>query len=107
VDHQNVEKNKMVLGPDSITKYPTPRLVARVQIPGTISTPIIVKDKIIACTDDGIFLYKLIQSKKNKFELKLIDKVGGLEIDATPIVWDGRVYIAVRDGYMYCFGKLQ
>jgi len=95
----------MVFGPDSITKYHTPKLIAKVQIPGTISTPIMVKDKIIACTDDGIFLYQLIQTKKNKFELKLLDKVVGLEIDATPIVWNGRVYIAVRDGFMYCFGR--
>ena len=105
VDHQSIDKRKMVLGPDSITKYPTPKLIAKVQIPGTISTPIMVKDKIIAGTDDGIFLYQLVQTKKNKYELKLLDKVGGLEIDATPIVWDGKVYIAVRDGYMYCFGN--
>ncbi|RLD68951.1 MAG: hypothetical protein DRI95_01585 [Bacteroidetes bacterium] len=105
VDHQSIEKKKMVLGPDSLTKYPTPKLIAKVQIPGTISTPIMVKDKIIACTDDGIFLYQLFQTKKNKYNLELIDKVSGLEIDATPIVWDGKVYIAVRDGYMYCFGS--
>ena len=105
VDHKNIEKRKMVLGPDSISKYPTPKLIAKAQIPGTISTPIIVKDKIIAATDNGIFLYKLIKTKKNKYELKLLDKIEGLEIDATPIVWDGRVYIAVRNGYMYCFGS--
>lgn len=104
VDHQSIEKKKMVLGPDSTTLYHTPKLVAKVQIPGTISTPIIVGDKIIAGTDDGLFLYQLVHIKKHKYELRLLDKIPGLEIDATPIVWDGRVYIAVRDGYMYCFG---
>lgn len=104
VDHQNIMKGEKVLGPDSITQFNTPTLIAKVNIPGTISSPIIVKNRIIAATDNGIFLYELVKNKK-KYELKLLDKVEGLEIDATPIVWDKRVYIAVRDGYMYCFGE--
>jgi len=39
------------------------------------------------------------------YTLDLLDKVEGLPIDATLIVWDKRIYIAVRDGYMYCFGE--
>jgi outer membrane protein assembly factor BamB len=105
VNHQKLEKNKKVLAPDSTTYYATPKLIAQVQIPGTISTPIIVNDKIIAGTDDGLYLYQLVKIKKGKYELKLLDKVDNLEIDATPIVWDKKVYIAVRDGYMYCFGN--
>lgn len=104
VDHQKIEKGKFALGPDSITKFPMPRLIAKANIPGTISSPIIVKNKIIAATDNGLFLYELVKNKKS-YELKLLDKVEGLEIDATPVVWDGRVYIAVRDGFMYCFGE--
>ena len=105
LDHQKTEKKKTVLGPDSTTWFKTPKLVAKANIPGTISTPIIVKDKIIATTDDGLYLYQLVKRKK-KYELKLLDKVQGLEIDATPIVWDKKIYIAVRDGYMYCFGEM-
>jgi len=104
VDHKKTEKRKTVLGPDSITSFKTPKLIAKVDIPGTIGTPIIIKDKIVAPTDNGLFLYQLVKKKK-KYELKLLDKVEGLEIDATPIVWDKKVYIAVRDGYMYCFGE--
>ena len=92
VDHKSIDKKKTVLGPDSLTVYPTPKLIAKVQIPGTISTPIIVNDKIIAGTDNGIFLYQLVKAKRNKYELKLLDKVEDLEIDATPIVWNGKVY---------------
>ncbi|MBN2756069.1 MAG: PQQ-binding-like beta-propeller repeat protein [Bacteroidales bacterium] len=105
VDHKSIEKSKMVLGPDSITKYPTPILIAKTKIPGTISTPIIVKDIIIATTDSGIYLYQLKQNKDNSYSLILLDKVDNLEIDATPIVWDKRVYIASRNGYIYCFGE--
>jgi len=105
VDHQKIDKKRKALAPDSTTYYATPKLIAEVQIPGTISTPIIVGDKIIAGTDDGLFLFQLVKIKKDKYELKLLDKVPDLEIDATPIVWNKRVYIAVRDGYMYCFGN--
>lgn len=105
LDHQNIEKKKTVLGPDSVTYFNTPKLIAKAQIPGTISTPIIVKDKIIAATDEGLFLFQLIKKKK-EYELVLLDKVEGLEIDATPIVWDKKIYIAVRNGYMYCFGEV-
>ncbi|PIE01184.1 MAG: hypothetical protein CSA81_12560 [Acidobacteria bacterium] len=105
LDHKRTEKGKLVLGPDALTSFNTPKLVVKTQIPGSISTPLIVKDKIVACTDAGIFLFQLIKNRST-YELKLLDKVEGLEIDSTPIVWDGRVYIAVRDGYMYCFGDL-
>jgi len=104
LDHQKLEKGKTVFGPDSITKFNTPKVIAKVNIPGTISTPLIIKDKIIAATDSGLYLYALVKVGKN-YTLDLLDKVEGLPIDATPIVWDKRIYIAVRDGYMYCFGE--
>jgi outer membrane protein assembly factor BamB len=88
VDHQKLEKGKFVLGPDSITKFPTPKLIAKVNIPGTISTPLIVEDKIVAATDSGLFLYKLVKKDK-KYNLELLDKVEGLPIDATPFGMDG------------------
>ena len=28
----------------------------------------------------------------------------GGTFESTPIVWDGRVYIGCRDGYLYCLG---
>ncbi len=104
IDHKNIETGKKVPGPDNNTWFNTPKLIAKTTIPGTISTPIIIKDKIIAATDSGLFLFKLVKTGKT-YKLELLDKVDGLPIDATPIVWDKRVYIAVRDGYMYCFGE--
>jgi len=104
LNHQKTEKGKFTLGPDNKTNFPMPLMIAKVNIPGTISTPIIVKDKIVAATDEGLFLYQLIKYN-DSYELLLLDKVDGLPIDATPVVWDGKVYIAVCDGYMYCFGE--
>jgi len=105
VDHEKIQKGKTVLGPDSLTRFNTPVVIAQTRVPGTIATPLIIKDKIIAPTDSGLFLFKLVKENKS-YKLELLDKVEGLPIDATPIVWDRRLYIAVRDGYMYCFGDI-
>lgn len=102
VEHNVIDKGKTAIGPDGITKYPMPKLLFDEKIEGTISTPIIVHDKIIAATDNGLFLYK-IDLKKNKLEL--LDMVPDLEIDATPIAVDGKIFIASRNGYLYCFGE--
>jgi len=102
VEHNKIEKGKTATGPDGKTKYPIPKLLFDEKIEGTISTPIIVNDKIIAATDNGLFLYK-IDLKNNK--LTLLDKVPDLEMDATPIAVDGKIYIASRNGYLYCFGE--
>ncbi|MFU8890443.1 MAG: PQQ-binding-like beta-propeller repeat protein [Anaerosomatales bacterium] len=29
---------------------------------------------------------------------------GGGSFESTPLVWEGRVYIGSRDGYLYCLG---
>jgi outer membrane protein assembly factor BamB len=102
VEHDKIDKTKKAIGPDGKTSYPMPKLLFDEKIEGAISTPIIVGNKIIATTDKGIFLYE-IDLKNNK--LNLLDKVPDMEIDATPIAVDGRIYIACRDGYLYCFGN--
>lgn len=102
VDHKKIDPNFYSTAPDGFSALPVPELLFKEKIAGTISTPIIVKDKLIAATDDGLFLYK-IDLKKNK--LTLLDSVPDLEIDATPIAVDGKIYIGVRDGFLYCFGN--
>lgn len=102
VNHTKIDSTRKCLAPDGKTWLPTPEVLFTEYIPGTISTPIIVKDKIVAATDNGIFLYKV--DLKN-MKLKLLDHIPDLEIDATPIAVDGKIYIASRNGYLYCLGK--
>jgi len=102
VRHDKLAKNKTVVGPDGKTEYPTPEVLFIEKTVPAISTPIVVGNKIIAATDRGLFLYE-IDYKNNK--IIVLDKTHSLELDATPIAFDGKIYIACRDGYMYCFGK--
>ncbi len=103
IDYNAIDGTKRVPSPNLKTEYPTPQLLYKYQIGPGISSPIIVNDKIIACSSSGIFLFKY-QWINGKFIMKLLDKITGVPIEASPIVWNKRVYIASRNGYLYCLG---
>ena len=100
VSHTEVEPGKLVLGPDSLTLYPCPRLVYKKYIGPSISTPVFVQDKLIAASYYGIWL--LIHDEENNFAV--LDRFS-TGFESTPIAWNRKIYIASRDGYLYCFGS--
>lgn len=104
-DHTSVNCNDTVLCPNEEKYYPKPKILWKEKTVGTIATPIIVENKIIAPTDEGLFLYEIIFEKNDNISLKLLDKREDLQIDATPIVWNNRIYIADFNGYFYCLGE--
>jgi outer membrane protein assembly factor BamB len=102
-------------------KYRTPQMVFRGDIGGGISTPIIVDDYIVTTGyDQCVHVYRIdyashassggawLKSRDGRrwytsvHELATF-KAGG-SFEATPIVWKGRIYVASRDGYLYCLG---
>jgi outer membrane protein assembly factor BamB len=88
------------LGPREDQSFAQPVITDEVKLPsGTISTPIFVNDKILVGYDSGLDLYQVSPLGK----LKRLDRISGKMFDATPIVWNGRAYIASRDGNLYCF----
>jgi outer membrane protein assembly factor BamB len=107
-----------VKGFDGKTDYPTPIMVAKHDIGGAISTPIFVDDYIIACGYDAkVHVYKITYDAPKGVKLKARDgkdvSVAVTEIasyragafESTPIVWNGRIYVGSRDGYLYCLGE--
>lgn len=99
VDHKSIDTTQMVLGPDSVSVYATPKLVFKKRVGSSISTPIFVDNKLIVAGYGGIYLFEY--DEQNNFTL--LDKRGG-SFESTPIVWNNKIYIASRDGYLYCFG---
>jgi hypothetical protein len=91
------------IGTDGKTLIPMPELLYKSYIGGTISTPIFIKNKLIVALDNGLLLYRI---NKNA-SVELIARLDNMEIDATPIAVDGFLYLASRDGYLYCFGRKQ
>ena len=99
VDHNSIDSTQTVLGPDSLTVYNTPNLIFKYKTGPSISTPIFVDYKLIVAGYWGIHLFEY--NEENKF--RLIQKREGT-FESTPIVWDHKIYVASRDGYLYCFG---
>jgi outer membrane protein assembly factor BamB len=100
VSHREVEPDMMVPGPDSVKLYPCPKLVYRKYIGPSISTPVFVQEKLIAASYFGIWIFTY--DAKNNFIV--LDRFS-TGFESTPVVWDRKIYIASRDGYLYCFGS--
>ena len=99
VCYDKINFDSLVDGPDGKTKYHSPVLKFKTKIGSSISTPIFVKDKLIAAGYHGINLFAF--DKSANFILK--DNWEG-NFEASPVADHGRIYIASRDGYLYCFG---
>jgi outer membrane protein assembly factor BamB len=105
---------------DGKTRMPTPIVVAKRYVGGAISTPIIVDDHVIACGYDAkVHVYRIVYDSPDgkgvplkardghtvRVSLKETDTFGAGSFESTPVVWNGRIYIGSRDGYLYCLGE--
>jgi len=99
VEHNVFEEGETEIGFDGRQKYAKPRLVYKYKTGASISSPIILRNRLVAAGYSGLYLF----GYNAEAEFELIDKrQGGFE--ATPIAWDGRIYIGSKDGWLYCLG---
>jgi outer membrane protein assembly factor BamB len=104
VNYKEIDEEKgKVYGPDNRKTYPLPKLVFKKRIGASISTPIIVEDKLIAAGYGGIHLFEFDENGN----FKLLDEKCPGSFEATPIAWGGKIYIGSRNGYLYCFGEAE
>jgi outer membrane protein assembly factor BamB len=103
VRHDSLQGDTLVTGPDSLSRYPVPVLLDRYRIGPSISSPLISGDKLIAASYNGLFLFRITGGEGSP-RLQLLDRFIA-PFEATPIVWKGHLYLASRNGYLYCFGK--
>lgn len=92
---------KKVIGPNKKNYYQTPKTIFKYKIGESISTPIIVGNKIIAASYSGIFLFEF----DNNMKFRLIKHLDIGSTEATPVVDDGKIYIATKTGFLYCLGR--
>ncbi len=100
IDQMFVNPYDSVAGPCGTKYYPKPQLVFKYYTGPSISTPIFVDDKLIVAGYHGMHLFRY---NKN-CEFILIDKAE-VRGEATPVVYNNRIYFASRDGYLYCLGN--
>lgn len=84
---------------DNQSYVPKPQLIFKYLTGPSISTPLLIEDYLIIAGYHGIHIFHY----KNK-KFKLIKKIEG-RFEATPFVYKNRMYIASRDGYLYCYGE--
>ncbi|MEN8120323.1 MAG: PQQ-binding-like beta-propeller repeat protein [Bacteroidota bacterium] len=102
INTNKLAKGLKVWGPNKKKKYPKPKLIFKYKTGPSISTPIIVQNKIIAATYNGVYLFE--HDKKMRFKLLAHYTATGT-IESTPVVHNKRIYVASRDGFLYCFGE--
>jgi len=100
VDYKEIECGETALGPQKKKYYPKPKLLFKYHTGPSISTPLIIKNKIIAATYKGVYLFEF----DDDMNFKLLEYKPLNSFESTPFVWDKRIYVASRDGYLYCFG---
>ena len=87
---------------DTSIYLPQPQLVYKHAVGPSIATPIWVGKQLIVATSKAISRFEW-QSTDNTFLFK--EKVA-IRCESTPIVDQGRLYVASRNGYLYCLGEV-
>ena len=102
VEHDQLDTS-MTWGPNLKHQFPMPKFIASRWIGQSISTPLMIDRSIIAASYSGVSLFKF----NSKGKLYRVERryIGGIE--STPFVFDKRIYVGSRDGYLYCLGKLK
>lgn len=102
VNHKKLQPGVKNWGPRRLKQYAAPLVLDRVKLPqGSISTPLFVGDKIVVGYDSGLDLYQVTPAGK----MVRLDRLDGPMFDATPVVWNERIYAGSKDGYLYCLGN--
>ncbi len=119
---QDTLARERVKGPNLEKRLRTPVVVAKLWMGGGITTPAFVGDRIVvAGYDEIVHLYRLTYEEAAEGDAGALPSAdgrwwtvslretasftGGGAYEASPVVWDGRVYIGSRDGNLYCLGE--
>ncbi|MCK5535899.1 MAG: PQQ-binding-like beta-propeller repeat protein [Bacteroidales bacterium] len=100
VKHTEIDTTKTVIDFNLKNTYLTPKEIFSYNIGPSISTPLIIPPRIVVASYSGIYIFEY---DKN-YNFRLIAKKQGV-FEATPFVYNKKIYIASRDGYLYCLGK--
>ena len=100
VEHTRVDISREVAGPDGQTLFHPPKGVYSTYVGPSIATPIFVGNKLIVAGYHGIRLFEF----DGEGDFRQMDSLGQA-FEFTPIVHNGRIYVASRNGYMYCLGR--
>lgn len=84
---------------DGKTVMPIPNVIYKKYVGPAIASTLIVGNSIVAATYNGLYLLKF-DANYNFTQAGFFEA----EFESTPFIHDGRIYVASRNGYLYCFG---
>jgi len=103
VSRNKLEKNKY--SELNRKRCSVPRLIFKKYIGGSISTPVFIDNYLITCGYDcRLHVFKISFGRAIKLKEVATFQAHGM-IESTPLVWNNRIYISSRDGYLYCLGS--
>lgn len=100
IKHQEKDVTKKVTGFDAIRQFDTPVTVFKYKTGPSIATPLLTADRLIVPCYNGLYLFSYDSTNNFKLLAHLPES-----IEATPVVHNGKVYVAARSGYYYCLGQ--
>lgn len=101
IDTKNTAQEDSVLAFDGKTYMASPKLLFKYKTGESISTPLFVDNRIVAAGYNGLHVFE----HDDSLNFKLLDKFSK-DFEATPFVDNGCIYVASRNGNLYCFGEL-
>ena len=100
IDTRTTEPDYTTTTYDTTLSLPQPKLLFKYQTGPSISTPLIINNKIVVATYKGIYLFEFDDDMN--FTLKAKNRI---RCESTPFVDDHKIYVASRNGYLYCLGR--
>jgi len=73
--------------------------------PGSWSSPAIVDGHLLVVGNTGLLRDFFIGADERAPELQWTFQVGHGNVEATPAIWNGMIYVGSRDGFMYAIGE--
>ncbi|WP_413165768.1 PQQ-binding-like beta-propeller repeat protein [Capilliphycus salinus ALCB114379] len=122
IGSQDKITGKKVKGPLLKRTYDTPVVVFKQRIGASISTPIFTEGyKLVTAGYGGVYLFNLyweeakpddtnaLENARGEYYRLKVEQVGRFKPDvsfeSTPVVWDNKIIICGRDGWLYTLGS--
>ena len=122
IGSQDKLTGEKVKGPLLKRSYDAPVVVFKQKIGASISTPIFTDGyKLVTAGYNGVYLFNLyweeatsqnpdaLQNARGEYYRLRVQRAGrfkpGISFESTPVVWDNKIIICGRDGWLYTLGS--
>jgi len=70
------------------------------KVGSSVSFPLFTEERLVVCSENGIYLF----GYDRNMNFRLLDRLP-VPVEATPVLYGGRLFVASLNGYLYCLGE--